>query len=87
MQMVEEMFTVPDVYAQIFFGDPKNETWEWNDDGYAVPIEGMAAKDAAEGAKLGVRMILGHAPHIVPPVDKKGAEYANPLSDNGAAAD
>lgn len=70
MQMIEEMFTDADIYARIFYGGPEGETWEWNEDGYAVPIEGKAAKDAAESTELGVRLIIGHVPHIVPPIDK-----------------
>ncbi len=70
LEMVEEMYTDADVYARIFYGGAQGDTWEWNADGYAVPIKGRAAKDSAASTALGVRMIIGNIPHIVPPVDK-----------------
>ena len=60
-----------DEYAFKFFGGAEGETWEVDDRGYAVSIPGTgSAKDGAEGTRLGARMLIGHAAHIVPPVDK-----------------
>ena len=40
-------------------------------EGMRSASRGLAArKDGAEGTRLGVRMFVGHAAHIVPPVDK-----------------
>ena len=71
MEMTEDIFTNRDNYAWNFFGGPQGETWEENAAGYSVPIAGTgAAKDTATATALGVRMFVGHVPHIVPPVDK-----------------
>ena len=69
MQMIEEIYTDANLYAHLFIGGPEGEFYEWNDGGYAVPVESVAAKDAAGGTTLGVR-ILNYPPHIVPPIDK-----------------
>ena len=69
MQIMEEVYTDADIYAQIFTGGPEGEFYNWNENGYAVPIEGIAPKDSAEGTKFGVRIISIPA-HIVPPIDK-----------------
>ena len=71
MQIVNDIYITRDEYAFNFFGGPEGQTWEVNDKGYAVHIPGTGAKkDGAEGTRLGVRMLVGHIPHIVPPVDK-----------------
>ena len=71
MEMMDDIFTTRDEYAFNFFGGAEGETWQVDNRGYAVNIPDTgSAKDSAAGTALGVRMFVGHVPHIVPPIDK-----------------
>lgn len=75
LEMLEDIYSDPNVYAQNHYGGDQGETWELNPQGYRVAIPGTGSrKDNTEGTLLGVRMFT-IVPQIVAPVDKV---YINP---------
>ena len=77
MQMLEDIHSDADTFADLHYGGREGETWELNPQGYRVSIPGTgSAKDGPTGTLLGVRMF--EVPHIVPPVDKV---YNSPVTD------
>lgn len=73
MEIVETFYTDANLYAIEYHGGPEGEAWEWDDQGYARPIEGAgsSSRDAIDAtAVFGARMFNGWIAHIVPPIDK-----------------